>query len=96
MTNTPDPLNGPFMSTRTLTDSSDEPGYAVPPLGPLQPVLEAKLATVREALVAAGIAEPLARRKAWGVYEEWLEAVTGRHTAETLAEYATRKAGRTP
>jgi hypothetical protein len=29
MTGTQNPLDGPFMSTKTLTDSSDEPGYAI-------------------------------------------------------------------
>jgi hypothetical protein len=28
----PDPLAGPFMTSRQLTDYSDEPGYAIPPV----------------------------------------------------------------
>jgi hypothetical protein len=34
-TETPDPLVGPFMTSRQITDSSDDPGYAVswPPRG---------------------------------------------------------------
>jgi len=94
MANTQNPLDGPFMSSTQMTDYSDEPDYAIAPASPLQPVLEARLAVVREALTAAGIPAPLARRKAMGVYEDWLSAIAARQTGETLAEYATRKAGR--
>jgi hypothetical protein len=90
MTSTPDPLDGPFMTAQQLTDSSDEPGYPIAP----QPVLQARLAEVREALVAAGIPADTAARRAMGVYSDWLSAISERSTALSLAQYAARKAGR--
>lgn len=90
MTNTPNPLDGPFMSATALTDFSDEPGYAIEP----QPVLQDKLDTVRAALVAARLPADTAARRAMGVYSDWLSAISERSTALTLAQYAARKAGR--
>ena len=60
---------------------------------PAQPFLESKLIAVREALVAAGVPVEEARTRAYGIYQDWMSAIEGRHTAETLTEYATRKAG---
>jgi hypothetical protein len=85
------PLDGPFMTSAQLTDYSDAPGYAIRPQP--QPVLEARLAVVREALAAAGVPEPLARRRAMGIYSDWLDSVAGRHTSLTLAQFADSMAG---
>lgn len=62
---------------------SEKPQYA-------QPGLEAKLEQARTALYRAGLTDAEARTRAYGVYQDWLSAVTGRHTAETLEAYAER------
>jgi hypothetical protein len=66
---------------------SEQPQHA-------QPGLEAKLAEVRTALYRARLTDAEARTRAYGVYQDWMSDIAGRHTAETLTEYATRKAGR--
>lgn len=86
MTDTRNPLDGPFMSARTLTDSSDEPGYAIRP----QPVLQDKLTRAMVGLRRAGLAPAEARRRASGTYSGWMSAILDRSTAESLEAYAER------
>jgi hypothetical protein len=90
MTDTRNPLDGPFMSAKALTDSSDMPGYAIP--APSQQlVLQRRLRQVRTGLQRAG-ADPalLTMARVMGIYNDWMSDVAGRHTAESLEAYAER------
>ena len=55
-----------------------------------QLALEAKMEQARAGLLRAGLAGAEARVRAPGIYNDWLSAVTGRHTAEPLEAYAER------
>lgn len=67
---TRNPLDGPFMSARELTDYADEPGFAIAPAAPIVPRYFGEALT--EVRVHWPDLDPAAsHRKAWGIAQDY-------------------------